>query len=162
MSDLNLSHVLGVGGGEGALGREICAHLALCGATVVSADVAPAPDPPGASGAEIAHLHADLGVPKQVAHVLDVLESRHAHQAATVCCYVGLVGSYRVLDYRLEDCGKPLRVNRGAFVFAQVAAKAWRAGGARGHLAFASSWVQHRPWPEHRSLQHQQCTRVHA
>jgi NAD(P)-dependent dehydrogenase (short-subunit alcohol dehydrogenase family) len=150
VSDLDLERELVViSGGAGALGRDICARLAGCGATVVSVDLAPAGEErTGTSGDNIAHFQADVSVVEEVERVFDEFESRYGRQATTVCCHAGIVASYPILDYPLEKFDELFRVNvRGAFVFAQVAARRWKATGSRGHLIFTSSWVQDHPWP---------------
>lgn len=149
MSDLDLRHELVViSGGAGALGRDICARLAGRGATVVSVDLAPGEQPSAASTERITHIQADVSAIDDVEHVFQEVETRYGRAATTVCCHAGIVGSHPILDYPLESFDELFRVNvRGAFVFAQVAARRWKTIGSRGHLIFTSSWVQDHPWP---------------
>jgi NAD(P)-dependent dehydrogenase (short-subunit alcohol dehydrogenase family) len=151
VSELDLSHELVViSGGAGALGGYICARLADCGATVVSVDLAhpeggQVENPPE----NVWRLHADISESTEVDRALDAVHDRYGRPPTTVCCHAGVVASYPILDYPLDEFDQLIRANvRGAFVLAQAAAKRWRNAGVAGHLIFTSSWVQDYPWPE--------------
>lgn len=146
--DLDLSgELVVISGGEGALGRAICARLAELGAKVVSVDTTArtelsAPTP-------ILHYRADVSDAAEVEAMLEAISGSGGRLPTTVCCHAGIVESHPVLDYPLTAFDELFNVNvRGAFVLAQAAARRWRDAGSRGHLIFTSSWVQDYPWSD--------------
>jgi NAD(P)-dependent dehydrogenase (short-subunit alcohol dehydrogenase family) len=118
------------------------------GASVVSVDLVVPDDVTDSRAPRPVHLQADVTVVEEVERVFDEVEKHYGRQATTVCCHAGIVGSHPILDYPADELDEVFRVNvRGAFVFAQVAARRWKKAGSRGHLIFTSSWVQDHPWP---------------
>ena len=141
-------------GGCGAIGRIVVRVLAEHGARVAVNDIVPEDEATqvlaaaGATGPNVAYFRADATQQQSVdalfKEVRDTWEFPNV-----VCCHAGMIESYPVEHYPLEEFDKLLNLNlRSAYIVAQTAARSWIENNIAGHLIFTTSWVQDVPWPE--------------
>ena len=137
-----------ISGGAGALGRAISTALHSHGADVVTNDVVDRSAVVGLDPAAT-YIKADVADPTQVANMIDEILDTKGRLPDVVCCHAGLVDSFAIQDYPIEEFDRLMRLNvRGAFVLAQAISQRWLEARVPGHLIFTTSWVQDIPWPE--------------
>ena len=139
-----------ISGGAGALGTVIANTLTEHGANVIVADVAVADHNHDQNSADPGTLYvqADCAEPEDVARVLDLCETSFNRPPDTVALHAGMVASYPVDQYPLNEFDELMHANlKSAFVLAQAATQRWIARNEPGLLIFTTSWVQDVPWP---------------
>src|SRR5258708_517644 len=141
-------------GGCGAIGRTVVRVLIEQGARGAVNDIIPEDEATQvlaaaeATGPNGAYFRADVTQQQSVDALFKELPDAWEFPNV-VCCHAGMVESYPVEHYPVEEFDKLLNLNlRSAYIVAQTAARSWIENNRAGHLIFTTSWVQDVPWPE--------------
>lgn len=146
--------VILITGGMGAIGRVVVSKLLKHSAQVAVNDVVPASEATKLAeklkwpSGRFLYIPSDVTKQPECQSLVKKTVEKFGRLDIALC-HAGMAQSCPILDYTEKDWDKILNLNlKGAFLVAQVSAKAMIQQGIKGKIVFTSSWVQEVPWPD--------------